>query len=388
MYYWLSLCVASVASAAGAEIYYVAPDGKMEGDGSNEKPWPSVEHALSQVGGGHTIVLKPGVYRGPIQISKEYAGTEARPTVIRSEVKWKAVIIGAPYHGISNGDGCDWVVIDGFEVMGARYDGVKMNGDYNVVRNCWSHNNSHMGVAMHNKKGGVIENNLIEFNGCHVQYHHGVYADGDGLTIRGNIVRHNAGYGLHLYSSIRNSVISNNLVYGHARKAGVIVACPDGGGKNIIVNNTVVENNGGVDIWNGNGEVVVNNIVVTDEDPLSFNDETQHVLVDYNLCVPESDRQGPHGVTGDPRFVDARHGAFWLREDSPAIGKGSSQHAPAMDFWGQSYPKDKSPDLGAFPLVPFLTTEQARADWYHGWAYRYSSSPEHDMPDLWSPPVK
>mgnify|MGYP001565393080 FL=1 len=47
--------------------------------------------------------------------------------------------------------------------MGSRYDGVKMSGNYNVVRNCWVHNNKAMGVAMHNKKGGIIENNLIEF---------------------------------------------------------------------------------------------------------------------------------------------------------------------------------------------------------------------------------
>lgn len=62
------------------------------------------------------------------------------------------------------------------------------------------------GIAMHNQKGGVIENNLIEFNGGHVQFDHGVYADGDELTVQGNIVRHNASYGLHLYPD-RKSVV-------------------------------------------------------------------------------------------------------------------------------------------------------------------------------------
>src|SRR2546423_410490 len=167
---------------AGAATFYVATDGREDGNGSAAKPWPSVEYALSRAGAGHTIIVKPGIYRGPIQIGKEYAGTKEHPTIIRSEAKWKAVIIGSPVHGISNGDDCHWVVIDGFEVLGARYDGIKMNGDHNTVRNCWSHNNAAMGIAMHNKTGGVIENNLIEFNGSHVQFHHGVYADGDGLT--------------------------------------------------------------------------------------------------------------------------------------------------------------------------------------------------------------
>jgi parallel beta-helix repeat protein len=183
----------TMAAAVPADTYYVATDGKPGNDGSSARPWPSVEYALSKVGGGHAIVVRLGLYRGPIEIGKDYAGTKDRPTVIKSEVKWQAMIIGAPYHIISNADDCHWVVVDGFQVRGARYDGIKMNGDYNVVQNCWVHNNQAMGIAMHNQQGGVIENNLIEFNGDHVQFDHGVYADGDGLTVQGNVVRHNAG---------------------------------------------------------------------------------------------------------------------------------------------------------------------------------------------------
>jgi len=369
-----------LASSADAETYYVSTDGKEGNDGTNEKPWPSVEYALSKVGDGHTIIVKPGIYRGPIQIARQYAGTEEAPTIIRSETKWQAVIIGAPYHVISNGDRCDWVVIDGFEVMGGRYDGVKMNGDHNTVRNCWVHNNKAMGIAMHNQKGGVIENNLIEFNGNHVQFDHGVYASGDGHVFRNNIVRHNAGYGLHLYSSIKNSVVANNLVYGQMRGRGIIVSCPAGGGKNTIINNTVVDKQA-LTIWNGDGEVVANNIFVGGEEVFSFNSKTQNVLVDYNLCQPRSERQGQHGIAGDPGFVDAGKGVFWLREDSPAIGKGALQYAPAIDFWGRLRSKDLPPDVGAFSFVPHLAAKQTRANWDYGWAYHRHSGM---LPDFWS----
>ena len=379
---WMLMALMLVAGAAGTDIYYVATDGKPDGDGAKERPWPSVEYALSKVGGGQTIIVRPGVYRGPIEIAKQFAGARERPTVIQSEVKWQAVIIGAEYHVISNADGCDWVIIDGFEVMGGRYDGVKMNGDYNVVRNCWVHNNKAMGIAMHNQKGGVIENNLIEFNGDHIQFDHGVYADGDGLTVRGNIVRHNASYGLHLYPSIKNSRIVNNLVYGQVRRRGIIVACPEGGGKNVIVNNTVVENQP-LTIWNGDREVVVNNILIAEGgEVFSFDEGAQNVLVDYNLCVPKSSRQGPHGLTGDPRFVDPTKGVFWLREDSPAIGKGSSQYAPTTDFWGRLRPKDKIPDLGAFTFEPLFAQKQVRAGWDSGWAYHRHGNTA-GLPDLW-----
>jgi len=374
------LIIMVLASSADAETYYVSTDGKEGNDGTNEKPWPSVEYALSKVGDGHTIIVKPGIYRGPIQIARQYAGTEEAPTIIRSETKWQAVIIGAPYHVISNGDRCDWVVIDGFEVMGGRYDGVKMNGDHNTVRNCWVHNNKAMGIAMHNQKGGVIENNLIEFNGNHVQFDHGVYASGDGHVFRNNIVRHNAGYGLHLYSSIKNSVVANNLVYGQMRGRGIIVSCPAGGGKNTIINNTVVDKQA-LTIWNGDGEVVANNIFVGGEEVFSFNSKTQNVLVDYNLCQPRSERQGQHGIAGDPGFVDAGKGVFWLREDSPAIGKGALQYAPAIDFWGRLRSKDLPPDVGAFSFVPHLAAKQTRANWDYGWAYHRHSGM---LPDFWS----
>ena len=378
--------VLATTIAAAAATGYVATDGKAENDGSRAKPWPSVEHALSRLGGGHTILVSPGVYRGPIQIAKQFAGTRERPTVIQSEVKWKAVIMGAEYHVISNGDGCDWVTIDGFEVLGGRYDGVKLNGDHNVVRNCWVHNNQAMGVAMHKKRSGLIENNLIEFNGSHVQFDHGVYADGDELTLRGNVIRHNASFGLHLYPSIKNSRIENNLVYGQVRRRGIIVSCPTGGGRNIIVNNTVVEQHP-LTLWNGNGEIVVNNILVTEnEEALAFDEGTTNVLADYNLCVPKSGRNGPHAGTGDPMFVDANKGLFWLRAESPARRRGLSEHAPATDFWGRPRAKGTPPDLGAMPFVPELLRPEARRRFEYGWVY-YRHGAGGTLPDLWTPPL-
>jgi len=212
------------------------------------------------------------------------------------------------------------------------------------------------------------------------------YADGNELTVSGNIVRHNASYGLHLYPSIKNSRIVNNLVYGQVRRRGIIVACPEGGGKNVIVNNTVVEDQP-LTIWNGNGEVVVNNILVADgADVFSFDESTQNVLVDYNFCVPKCARQGPHGLTGDPKFVDPTKGVFWLREGSGAIGKGTPDYAPATDFWGRPRPKDKIPDLGVFAFVPILTGEQVRADWDNGWAYHRHGN-KVGLPDPWVLPV-
>ena len=48
MYYWICaiLLIMVLVGSANAEIYYVTTDDEAENDGSNEKPWPSVEYAL------------------------------------------------------------------------------------------------------------------------------------------------------------------------------------------------------------------------------------------------------------------------------------------------------------------------------------------------------
>jgi hypothetical protein len=371
-----------MAASTYAGTYYVATDGKPGNDGSRDHPWPSVEFALNKVGGGNTIVLRPGVYHGPIWIGRAFAGTEQSPTVIQSEEKWKAVVIGAPIHGIANGDHCHWLTIDGFEVLGARFDGIKLSGDHNVARNCWVHHNTQMGVAMHGVHKCIVENNLIEFNGCHVQFDHGVYADGDDLTVRGNIVRHNAGFGLHLYPSLQNSLVACNLVYGQPLHAGVIVA-RGGGGPNRVLHNTIFARGAALDIWNGDTDVIANNILVGDADPISCYN-CKPLAADYNLCWPKTQHDGPHGVVAEPKLFGVSQGLFWLTAGSPAIGAGNPGYALPADFWGRPTAKDKAPDLGAFAFVPSLLDPRSRADWYHGWAYGYSPTRKPaDMPDLW-----
>lgn len=375
-----SLPSPGAAPAAGA-AYYVAVDGRPENDGSQAKPWPTVEFALSKAGPGNTIIVRPGIYRGPIDLRNLPGATVDRPTVVKAEVKWKAVINGAHSDAI-NVVNCPGIVIDGFEVAGAMASGVNMNTDFGTVRNCWVHNIAHMGIASHHHRGVRIEANLIEFNGCNIQFHHGVYADGEKLTVCRNIVRHNSGYGLHLYPSIQDSTVSQNLVYGHVRQAGIIVACPEGGGRNVIVHNTVVGNHGSIAIWRGNGEQVFNNILVSAGDVLSFTYGTKNVTADYNLCRPDVAHQGSHSVSADPQFVDPNRGVFWLGPESPAIGGGTPAHAPATDFWGHPLRPGKRPDLGAFAFVPSLAAKGARVGW-HGWPYRFAAKGEMELPDPW-----
>jgi parallel beta-helix repeat protein len=367
------LFVVLTARVAHASKYWVSAGGSASNTGSYASPWPSVEYALRTVGGGNTIIVQPGVYRS-IYIAPKYAGTQAAPTVIRSETKWKARVIGSPEHGISTGDNCPWVVVDGFEVAGAAVDGIKMYGDHDVVRNCWSHNNSGMGIASHGYNDVLIENNLIEFNGQNIQFHHGIYADGSRLTVRNNVVRHNASFGIHLYPAISHSQVYNNLVYGN-HAAGILIVCPSGGGQNQVFNNTSVGNGTGVTIWEGKGEVVANNILTGNANgPIEHISHTAGTIVSHNL------------TTGDPLFVYPEKRCYWLKTGSPAIGAGTSEYQPPTDFWGRPL-KTTAPDIGCFVYVPALAQPAARSHWYEGWPYRFSTQPDQEMPDLWALPA-
>jgi hypothetical protein len=132
--------------------------------------------------------------------------------------------------------------------------------------------------------------------------------------------------------------------------------------------------------------VLQNNILISQRgEAISVDANTRDILADYNLCQPKSDRQGPHGLSGDPRFVAPEHGVFWLRDDSPAIGKGAGQFAPAIDFWGRPRSPDEAVDLGAFAFERSLLGTKVRADWDHGWAYHRHGN-KIGLPDLWALP--
>lgn len=88
-------CFLLMATVSYAGTYYVSGDGSAGNDGTYAKPWRCVAAALEEVGGGHTIVLRRGEYRGPITVTAKAAGTERNPTIIKSEKKWAAAIVGS-----------------------------------------------------------------------------------------------------------------------------------------------------------------------------------------------------------------------------------------------------------------------------------------------------
>lgn len=382
--------------AVQADMFWISPHGSAGGTGTQSNPFPSIKTAIERVGGGHTFIFKPGYYVGEqITLFPRHAGTPQKPTVLKSQEKYKAIIHGSPFHDFYIRKGCKWVVIDGFDVGGAGYTGVKSNGDYTVIRNCRIHNNALHGIEAHNVIGTVIENNLIEYNGKNPQFDHGIYSSGDNVTIRNNIIRCNAGFGLHLYPHISNSRIENNLIFGNIRWGILLLSKTKA--DNRIINNTIVDNGAGIIVGPKAGDIIVNNIVVNNtgwkfSKPGSIQVNTggdlSQVRIEHNLCVPPYRGPGANNISGDPMFLDLKKGVFFLKKNSPAVANGSPEFAPARDFFGHTRSQEKKHDFGCFPFTESLLSPNARKDWYEGWAYvaYYREHGDGQIPDFWKMP--
>lgn len=246
---------------------YVSPTGLTTNNGTQNSPFPSVAYALSVVGGGQTIILEPGTY-APFYVPRGDGGTVAHPTVIQSQYKWQAVIDGTNYPTIegvaseTNGAGgtTNYVTFDGLKVVNAGTNGIALGGDWDVAKNCWVTGSKGSGIFAgaidYTMLNTIIQNNLIENNGTSWGTH-GIYADGYGLIVSGNVIRHSSGYGIQLYPSVQNSTVTGNLVYGEQFEADAVIEGPTG--SNTFTNNILLasgNSSSGVEDWGPNAFAV------------------------------------------------------------------------------------------------------------------------------------
>jgi len=70
--------------------------------------------------------------------------------------------------------------------------------------------------------------------------------------------------------------------------------------------------------------------------------------VDYKGIADQTGQNG--NISAEPLLVDFANGDYHLQYGSPAIGAGSTQDAPVVDFDGVL--RGNSIDIGAFQFVP------------------------------------
>lgn len=361
--------IAPWAFKASGKLLWVATTGDDAGAGTSDKAFRTIGKAVEAVGPGDVIYVRAGTYTENLVISK--SGQDGKPIIlscapgdlgrvritpskeyVQKNPSWAVIRVHSAQHVWING-----LVIEGplgraeapaTEMYGAN--GITFSGTAGLgcrVTNCVVYWNVHCGIKEMGHGGTkiVLEANVIFDNGTR-STDHGIYCPADELTITGNLIFHNAGYGIHSYSHPRRQVITRNICMGN-KAAGIILA----GSENQVYHNVCAYNGLGIMYFRGGctDNVVKNNIFAFNQADCGYDNgggrygDPARNTDDFNCYFPgkpsERSGSGEHEVLADPRFVASKHGDFRLMQDSPCLGKAADVGLP---FVG------KAPDLGAF----------------------------------------
>ena len=404
---WLNL--APHSATAGGITYYVDVNGNDANNGSQANPWKTIGHAIDAVVAGDTVLINPGTYLVPQQISITTSGTASDP--ITFEGNGAGVVVDLRAYDGRNGLEiyfADYIVIDNLTV----YASLDPNS---------------RGIRLTHAEGCIISNNIVSganhanlfcslsdrvtflnneaFNGAIGIY---VADSSDYPTIKGNRLHNNTAIGLHMNGDISSggdgtisyamvdsnrvynngatginldgvtwSTFQNNLVYGNKFR-GIAFFKGDGAvpsNDNEAYQNTIITPAGayyGIGLnYGANRNSFWNNIILTEGSVPSFSSTSStselEITSNYNLLpdqgpVAETSNGGfvfsewqslgydTQSVTGtlSQTFQDPAGNNYKLLAGSPAIDAGTPTHSCTPDIVGNIRPSGTAPDLGAY----------------------------------------
>jgi parallel beta-helix repeat protein len=188
---------------------------------------------------------------------------------------------------------------------------------------------------------------------------------GDNL-IEATRVYDNEGYGLHFYDNggalnVSRNVIRQNRIYNnglnHTTAYGVIL---DWGADNLVYNNLIFGNNGGVLVYGNttNTQVYNNTIVGNRNDGVALQYYSSAPIIRNNIvdgngsAITDYGGTGTpvidHNLTSNPLFVNRTSNDFRLMSTSPARDAGAVVPTVENDFDGVARPQNGAYDVGAF----------------------------------------
>ena len=359
---------ANKSAVTNENTRFVAPTGDDANDGSEEKPWQTIQHAAEWAQPGAVIVVGPGTYE-PFHTVR--GGTVSQPITFRAAGE---AIIGPPggqtpaekkgttpaeLYRLNNIhiQQCDYIIMDGFQVQRAARCGIFVVESRGVVlRNNVISAARVFGILtgfavevqiLSNKTFGTLEQHgiyvsnsraehdrpILRSNESYANAISGIQINGDcqmggaGLItealIENNSVHDNGSKGLSLIS-MSDSIVQNNLIYnnGKANGAGGIhltdeLGCQHPSRNNVIVNNTVIEPSiAGIRLTDGAADnIVFNNLLIS---PQPLVDEVGDNKIDKfsNVCL--------HSSAGI--FVNPTIGDYHILATSPAKNQGIARY--------------------------------------------------------------
>jgi hypothetical protein len=257
--------VTPAVGIAGPEGFYVAPDGRPDGDGSSEVPW-DLATALAHpraVSPGDTIWLRGGTYRAARHVrdtgafNSRLSGTKDNPIIVRQYPGERAVLdgvgVGTDPTFVVNGS---WTTYWGFEVVNSNPrpdlgNGVVVRAPGAKFINMIVHDTG-MGFSLKATTPDTeLYGSLVFFNGYLARYRqtHGVYAGNQTGTKRivDNIIFQNFSHGIHAYAEpggyLNNLHVEGNVVFNNGEPAGALARNILVGGSGVVALSPVVRSN-------------------------------------------------------------------------------------------------------------------------------------------------
>ncbi|MBU1318219.1 MAG: right-handed parallel beta-helix repeat-containing protein [candidate division Zixibacteria bacterium] len=300
---------------------------------------PTIQSAIDVVVEGDTILVSPGSYTKNINFNGQnilLLSTAGRDSTIIEPKEPNEDIVR-----FVNGED-SIAIIDGFTIRGTiDAHGIYCDGSSPTIRNCdisyCLHDSIGAAICCINSNARIYEN-LIHH--CVAGDHGaGIYASGtqttDLLIASNKIYENSDGIGVGICAeSVSGITVKDNVLWeNRSAPSHYFSSIKFEEVQGSIINNTIVNNTYGINIWYSDSVEVRNNIIAYNSEG-SFDQAWSSAAVDYNNFwgnAPHGEGPGPHGFTQDPLFVEAIIGDFSLSPASPCIDAGdpdSQYHDP------------------------------------------------------------
>jgi hypothetical protein len=391
--------------------YYVAHWGNDEYNGlSWDSAFATLQHAADVISAGDSVLTADGSYVG---FDLRTGGNPSQPIVFLAFGDSVSITVenSTTPDGI-NIENADWVVIDGFRVVGMTRAGIRIAISQHVtIRNCSCTQNGKWGIFTGFADYAVIERNecsysadehgiyfsnsadhpIIWHNTCHHNHSCGIHMNGDesmggdGLitdaTVCCNIVYENGtggGSGINCDGVAESRIFNNLLSMNHASGISLYQIDASAGSYNDkIFNNTVI--NAADGRWclninsNSTGDTVLNNVLINLHSwrgSISIdNSSIPDFFSDYNIVIDRFSDDGgnstitftqwqllgydAHSMLADPLdsiFVDWQNGDYHLLHNAQAVDSGTAAVASVVQYDLDSIPRPQGTgfDIGSY----------------------------------------
>lgn len=361
--------------------WHVATTGSdVTGDGSETRPFATIQHGIDSAGNGDTVLVHPGTYPENIKFEGKNIIVGSLFVTTGDKRYIAQTIIDGHRAGrvvtFEDGEGST-AVLSGLTLTNGYVQGSGAAGSGGGL-GCFNASPALTNLIVSGNEaaaegGGLyfahcsaklqdsrIINNKA-FGGGGIRYSYG------SPSLENVIITHNTtrgdGAGIQFYhadASVKNALIAHNT--GGAKGGGLMFdGCSPIFTNVTIVGNTTTGHGGGLNVSYASHPTLVNSII--------WGNSPEQIYFDTDwpgeaVTIRYSDVQG--GVAGivtngqgpvnwlagnldtDPQFVSS--GDYHLSPYSPAIGAGTLVNAPAADLDGnpQPNPAGSNPDLGAY----------------------------------------